>query len=193
MDGQDLNPTAASLLGFLQGRPMSGYELANEVAGSIGYFWNVTRSQLYRELKELAARGYITLAETGAREKRVCSITKSGRAAFAAWIAREPDSELIRYPLLLTLFFGDAVDSQTLRAWLAAHRERHVQRLARYEELLPQIREDAPYPALTLEFGIDYERMVITWIDKVLMPEGSLPDNGKKTQNALEARVSIGG
>jgi DNA-binding PadR family transcriptional regulator len=193
MDGQDLNPTAASLLGFLQRRPMSGYELANEVAGSIGYFWNVTRSQLYRELKELAARGYIMLSETGARDKRVCSITESGRAAFAAWIAREPEAELIRYPLLLTLFFGDAVNSQTLREWLAAHRARHVQRLERYEDLLPQIREAAPYPALTLHFGIDYERMVINWIDKLLTAEGSPPDNGKKTQNASEARVSIGG
>lgn len=193
MDGQDLNPTAASLLGFLQRRPMSGYELANEVAGSIGYFWNLTRSQLYRELKDLTARGYIVLSETGAREKRVCTITKSGRTAFAAWIAREPEGELIRYPLLLTLFFGDAVDSNTLRAWLALHRERHAARLARYEDLLPQIREAAPYPSLTLQFGIDYERMVLSWIDKVLMTEGALPDNGKKTPNALEARVSIGG
>lgn len=193
MDGQDLNPTAASLLGFLQQRPMSGYELANEVAGSIGYFWNVTRSQLYRELKELAARGYISVARTGTRDKRVCSITKSGRAAFAAWIAREPEAELIRYPLLLALFFGDTVNSQTLREWLAAHRERHVKRLAYYEDLLPRIREEAPYPALTLQFGIDYEHMVLNWIDKLLMPEGALPDNGKKTQNALEARVSIGG
>lgn len=193
MDGQRINPTAASLLGFLARRPMSGYELASEVAGSIGYFWNVTRSQLYRELKDLAARGYIALSETGPREKRVCSITKSGRTAFAAWIAREPETELIRYPLLLTLFFGDAVDSQTLREWLGAHRERHVQRLAQYEALLPQICEPAPFPALTLEFGIDYERMVINWIDKLLMPAGAIPDNGKKTQNAPEARVSIGG
>src|SRR5579884_2662798 len=102
MDGQDLNATAASLLGFLQRRPMSGYELANEVGGSIGYFWNVTRSQLYRELKDLAARGCIALSETGSREKRICTITKSGRAAFAEWIAREPEGELIRFPLLLT-------------------------------------------------------------------------------------------
>jgi DNA-binding PadR family transcriptional regulator len=192
MDGQALNPTAASLLGFLHRRPMSGYELAAEVAGSIGYFWNVTRSQLYRELKGLADRGYVTLSETGARDKRVCSITKSGRAAFAAWIARRPEPELIRFPLLLTVFFGDALDPQKLREWLNAHRELHADRLARYEELLPRVRVSAPYPALTLDFGIAYERMVLDWIEQ-LMAEGSLPDNGKKAQNASEARVSIGG
>lgn len=171
---------------------MSGYELASEIAGSIGYFWNVTRSQLYRELKDLHVRGHVALSETGAREKRVCSITKSGRAAFSAWIAREPESELIRYPLLLALFFGDDVDRQSLFEWLRDHRERHLQRLVRYEELLPAAREVAPYPALTLEFGIEYERMVLSWVDS-LMLAGRLPDNGKKTQNALEARVSIGG
>ncbi|HKU66933.1 MAG TPA: helix-turn-helix transcriptional regulator [Candidatus Baltobacteraceae bacterium] len=193
MERQDeLNATAASILGFLQQRPMSGYELSAEVAGSIGYFWNVTRSQLYRELKDLAARGYIALSETGAREKRVCSITKPGRKAFAKWISREPEGELIRYPLLLTLFFGDALDPERLRAWLRAHRERHAQRLAHYEQLVPQVRDRAPYPALTLEFGVEYERMVLRWVDKLLV-EGRLPDNGKKTQNALEARVSIGG
>lgn len=168
MDGQALNPTAASILGFLQQRPMSGYELANEVAGSIGYFWNITRSQLYREIKDLAARRYIALSETGSRDKRVCTITKTGRAAFAEWIAREPEPELIRYPLLLALFFGDAIEPQRLKSWLETHRERHAERLARYEEMLPQVREHAPYPALTLQFGIEYERMVLSWVDDVL-------------------------
>jgi DNA-binding PadR family transcriptional regulator len=171
---------------------MSGYEIASEVAGSIGYFWNVTRSQLYRELKELAQRGYITLSETGAREKRVYSITSSGRAAFAAWIARVPEPELIRFPLLLSVFFGDALETEQLREWLVAHRQLHRERLARYEEMLPRVQSTAPYPALTLEFGIEYERTVLRWIEK-LMAAGSLPDNGKKAQNASEARVSIGG
>src|SRR2546423_5398362 len=48
---QDLNSTAASLLGFLETYgPMSGYDIVGMVEGSIGYFWNVTRSQVYREL-----------------------------------------------------------------------------------------------------------------------------------------------
>ena len=147
---------------------MSGYELAQEVAGSIGYFWNVTRSQLYRELKALEGSAYIAVSETGARDKRVYRITKSGRSAFAAWIDREPDPELIRYPLLLSIFFGDALDPQRLRAWLIAHRERHARRLAQYEHLLPEVRAKHPYPALTLDFGIEYERMVIRWVDQLL-------------------------
>ena len=46
----DLNPTAASLLGYLDVGPMTGWDLNEFVRASIGNFWNVTRSQVYREL-----------------------------------------------------------------------------------------------------------------------------------------------
>ena len=48
-----LNPTAASLLGFLHQGPMTGWDLAQTVEATIGDFWNVTRSQVYRELRTL--------------------------------------------------------------------------------------------------------------------------------------------
>jgi DNA-binding PadR family transcriptional regulator len=150
---------------------MSGYQLAAEVAGSIGYFWNVTRSQLYREIRDLAQRGYLTLSESGARDRRLCTITGSGRAAFARWIAREPEQELIRFPLLLKVFFGDAVDRQDLRQSLRVHRERHAQRLARYEQMLPDVKKRAQYPALSLEFGIEYEKAVLRWFDRLELPK----------------------
>jgi DNA-binding PadR family transcriptional regulator len=170
MDGQELNPTAASLLGFLSRSPMSGYDLAAAVAGSIGYFWNVTRSQLYREIKELERRGYVTRSQTGAREKRVCTITAAGLRAFSDWIASEPEQELIRYPLLLSVFFGDRITAQTLARWLHEHRAKHEQRLKRYEDMLPRVQRDAPYPALTLQFGIEYEKAVLRWIDTLALP-----------------------
>ena len=51
-----INPTSASLLGFLYWRPMSGGEIVSAVEESVGHFWNVTRSQIYRELRVLASR-----------------------------------------------------------------------------------------------------------------------------------------
>ncbi|GAF98116.1 unnamed protein product, partial [marine sediment metagenome] len=41
-DADDLNATAASLLGFLLEGPRTGYELQEAVEASIGNFWNVT-------------------------------------------------------------------------------------------------------------------------------------------------------
>lgn len=52
----ELNATAASILGFLDRQSMSGSELAAQIENVIGDLWNVTRSQVYRELKLLNDR-----------------------------------------------------------------------------------------------------------------------------------------
>jgi hypothetical protein len=44
-----LNPTAASLLGFLHAGPMTGWDLVATAETLIGDFWSLTRSQVYRE------------------------------------------------------------------------------------------------------------------------------------------------
>jgi len=160
-----LNATAASILGLLGEGPKSGWELYAAFEASIGQFWSVTRSQIYRELRTLAAGGFIEIGETGPRERRVCTITESGRNAFTRWIAQMPGGELIRFPLLLMVFFGDAVPPQALRDAARAHRKIHADRLEGYEKLLPLARAHAPNPARTLDFGIAFERAVIAWID----------------------------
>jgi DNA-binding PadR family transcriptional regulator len=162
---RELNATAASLLGFLARRPMTGWELFARFEESIAHFWSLTRSQVYRELQALAEMGYLEIGASGARERRVCTITPAGREAFGAWIARMPGEEQIRFPLLLTVFFGDAVPPETLSAATKSHRATHAARLAEYEALVDHARAESPYPALALDFGIRYERAVLDWID----------------------------
>ncbi len=153
------------MLGLLTWRPMSGWDLYAAFEDSIGHFWSITRSQVYRELQTLAVRGLATSGTSGARERRIYTITDAGRAAFAAWIVRFPGDEQIRFPLLLTTFFGEDVPPDVLRGACVEHRRRHAARLAGYESQLDEIRIKRPYPALALEFGIAYERTAIAWID----------------------------
>ena len=133
----------------------------------------MTRSQLYRELKDLAERKLISLSAKGARDRRVCSITAAGRRAFAAWMAQPTGACVVRHPLLLALFFADRVEPERVREWIAHHRELRRERLATYEKLLPRVREVAQYPSLSLEFGIAFERMTLRWMDSV---EKRLPE-----------------
>src|SRR3954451_3189194 len=102
----ELNPTAASLLGYLDLGPMTGWDLDQWVRNSIGNFWNVTRSQIYRELRTLTERDYVEAGEAGRRERVHYTITDAGRAAFREWIAKPPPGDVIRSRLLLTVFFG---------------------------------------------------------------------------------------
>ncbi len=160
-----LNATAASILGLLMRRPMSGWELSTGFGSSIGSFWSVTRSQIYREIQTLGKAGFIVIGATGARDRRICTITPRGEAVFRAWIELMPGDELIRFPLLLMTFFGDVVPAHALKAACVAHREAHARRLAAAQARLPEIVAAQPFPALTLQFGIAYEQAVLAWID----------------------------
>src|SRR6266496_1769078 len=109
VDSQDvpsINATSASLLGYLYWRAMSGGEIVAAVEASVGHFWNVTRSQIYRELQTLARQGLVEVGELGPRRRCPYTITDEGRGAFLAWLEQDPGPDIIRSPLLLKFFFG---------------------------------------------------------------------------------------
>ena len=163
-----LNPTAASLLGFLHAGPRTGWELTAEIEQSIGNFWNVTRSQIYRELNRLAVDGLVRAGALGPRDRRPYSITGKGKVAFAAWINREPGEQLIRDPLLLVVFFREYVEPVKLVRFLTSHRLRHERALERYETLEARLRNTHSGPLDTLQFGIAYERAMLEWLGGLL-------------------------
>ena len=169
MAPRTLNPTAASLLGFLHERPMSGWDLVVTAQTTIGDFWTVNRSQVYRELTAMSDAGLVEAGAPEARERRPFTITPAGRQAFADWIAREPGSETIRFPLLLTIAFGRHVPPRELARFIQTHRAAHAKRLAEYRELddATDAEQEArdPFTTATLAFGIRYEEAVLRWFD----------------------------
>ena len=169
-NGTDLNPTAASLLGFLQLGPMTGWDLDGWVRNSIGNFWNVTRSQIYRELRTLTERGYVKAGSSGPRDRVPYAITNKGRAAFKRWIAEPPTPDMIRSRLLLTIFFGHHLPPDRLREIAESERQRHRATLDGYLELEPQLAVDPDqrFPLATLHFGIRYEQAMIDSLDELL-------------------------
>ena len=159
--GDELNPTAGSLLGFLHDGPMAGWDLVETAQLVIGDFWSLTRSQVYRELSRMADAGLVEAGERGPRDRRPYAVTDAGREAFARWVHRDPPEETIRFPLLLSVAFGRHVRPEMLRSWLQRHRTIHEERLARYHELTEAV--DDPYSAATLDFGVRYEQAVLDW------------------------------
>jgi DNA-binding PadR family transcriptional regulator len=176
MSSADLNATAASLLGFLYGGPKTGWDLVQAVEGSVGYFWNITRSQVYRELKTLAERDLVAERSAGARDKVPYAITAKGRQAFDEWIAREPGPSIMRMPLVLSIFFGRHLDPALLHRYIEKARLEHVARLEEYEAMRPEV--DDEFRQATLDLGITYEKTVIAWLEG--LPWRSEGKRGKK-------------
>ncbi|MEU3844039.1 helix-turn-helix transcriptional regulator [Streptomyces sp. NPDC028635] len=170
----NLNATAATLLGFLHTGEASGYELLGIAEEVVGAFWTVTRSQVYRELAALAERGLVMAGDTGPRARVRYRITDDGRDAFARWIAAPPGAEQIRYPLLLTIAFGGHLDRTRLLSYVDQHRTVHERRLKTYQARLGTAAFDIHQRA-TLAFGIRYEEAVLAWMDDlpaILGPAG---------------------
>ena len=72
---------------FFSSGPKTGWDLVREVNSSVGYFWNVTRSQVYRELR-MPDRGWTDQEQApGKRDRVLYTITAAGKEAFREWIA----------------------------------------------------------------------------------------------------------
>ena len=66
-----LNATAGSLLGLLTDcGDLTGADLVRTAQTRIGSFYNVTRSQVYRELATLEGQGLVSAGPRGVRDAR---------------------------------------------------------------------------------------------------------------------------
>jgi DNA-binding PadR family transcriptional regulator len=160
-----LNPTAATLLGFLHRGPMTGWDLAQMAEMVIGDFWNVSRSQVYRELRTLEQFEFVTASAAGTRERKPYTITQQGRDAFATFIQREPGTDLLRSPLLLMVFFGSHLDPVRRERFLAIQRLRHEQALDEYRRVQASLDPDEIDLANVLQYAIFHEDAVLRWFE----------------------------
>jgi DNA-binding PadR family transcriptional regulator len=165
MSARPINATVGSLLGFLHDGPQSGWDLVNTAQQTIGDFWSLTRSQVYRELAAMAQQGLIETDKVGARDRRAYRLTSAGRETFRDWLSRPPGEEQIRYPLLLTLAFARYLDPAQVAAFLSRHHAVHTARLQSYRQQLDAAKAEGAdaRDLVTLDFGVRYETAVLDW------------------------------
>jgi DNA-binding PadR family transcriptional regulator len=166
-----LNATQGALLGMLHAGPRTGWDLVREARAGLARFWNVTSSHVYRELATLETRKLVRAGTPGPRDRRPFTVTAAGRRAFAAWLATPPGPEQIRFPLLVTLWFGGHLGGETLAEFVAAARADHQARLGEYETL----HTGDPHIDAVISFGVHYERAVLEWLESLPFGEDQSP------------------
>lgn len=80
----------AILIALLE-KPSSGYDLARRFDRAIGYFWQATHQQIYRELGRMVAAGWVAVVEEGAVDaaatrKKVYRVLPAGREEVERWV-----------------------------------------------------------------------------------------------------------
>jgi len=163
----ELNATAGALLGFLSREPMTGWQVVQAAELELCDFWNLNRSQVYRELAKLNDDGLIEAGDKGVREQLPYTITERGRAAFLDWLHEDPSPEIIRSPLHLKLSFAEDLDAATCARFVQIHRLRNEERLAYYRRLETAIQDRRPRQTEVLRFGIMFREGFLTWLDSL--------------------------
>ena len=173
-----------ALLGFLNYRSLSGYDLKQVLDDSVSNFWHADLSQFYKTLKKLEADGLI-ISEIEPSlgdhpDRRVYTIDSSGQAALDEWLNTPPvDLSPLKEPLLLRAFFASRIPPQTLIMHLRLQRELHRQQLSLYQRkdaaelerkrsLLGANDADARLWNATLRAGVLYEEMYLKWLDETI-------------------------
>jgi PadR family transcriptional regulator AphA len=169
-----------AILGFLNYRPFSGYDLKKAFAISVQHFWPADQSQIYRTLSRLTEQGWaeIELVEQQERpDRKVYHITEAGRQELHNWLQTPLPLEKNRYAPLIKVFFAGQLDDEQILEILERQADQVRALLAQYGDV-PEA--SAPYNKmvgsereaffwmLTLDMGIKTAKAQLAWLEEVI-------------------------
>jgi DNA-binding PadR family transcriptional regulator len=161
-----------ALLGLLNEKSASGYDLIAQFDTTLANVWPATQSQVYRELGHLCEEGLLRVGEQGPRGRKEYSITEAGRSELQHWMAETEPNRVQRSETLLRIFFLGNLTHDQATAYLRQEGEiirRRQEILNRIEQTAKWDADDlATYGRLALEYGRRLMAMTLEWTDWAL-------------------------
>lgn len=171
-----------AILATLLSGPVSGYKLTKRFNAAIGYFWQATHQQIYRELTSLEEHGYVERVPSSSHStEKLYTLTPQGRNALVEWIMQPSEPGVLREDLLLKVRAGSLVSREVLLTELRRRRALHAERLAVYREIQERDFPDSQHLSyeqrllyLPLLRGLMFEKENVAWCDAAieLLEEG---------------------
>ena len=176
----ELTTTECAVLGLLAFGERSGYDLARAADRSIAFIWTPSRSQIYKVLPRLVARGVASsraVEQQRRPDKALYRVTPAGMRVLRAWIDNVDDDPAGGSSVfLLKILFGGFSEPAAAVAQVSAYRDYAARRLERYEEIE---RNPSPertiYGLVALQHGIAHARATAEWADRALVSLGAVP------------------
>lgn len=157
-----------AILGLLSHQPQSGYDLNRAFTSSVVYFWHADQSQIYRTLDRLEADGAIStqvIPQSGRPDRRLHSLTESGRAELDAWLMSPLEPNTVKDPLLARVFFAARLGHERVDALLSEAEERFRRELEELEAIdIDVVDLDTAMKAAVLRAGIDGTKSQLEWL-----------------------------
>lgn len=165
------------LLTSLLEKPSTGFELARRFDRSMGFFWNATHQQIYRELNGMLKKGWIsTLEEQAANSrKKTYQVEQLGRIQLAAWIEQQSEPAQLRDDLMVRLRAEAQLGGNSILPELERHLSLHKEKLSLYQAIHTKDFDNSEptnrvlfIHKMILELGIITESEWIKWLEQMI-------------------------
>ncbi len=128
-----------AILGLLEWRPMSGYDIKKIFAEPTSLYWSDNNNLIYRTLIAMNKEGLVS-CEIHYQEERpprkVYTISEKGVAALQAWLHTEPAVPAIRHPFLIQMAWAGRLDRAEIEHLLEVYEEEISMHLLIYRKLV---------------------------------------------------------
>ena len=167
-----------AILGMVNQKPMTGYDLMQEFESTLNEFWSAKHSQIYPELKKLTEEGdmeFEVVHQDTAPDKKLYHITEEGRRDFLAWLRKTEDMAATPKDVFrLRLFFASEMQPEDRENLIQEHLLQHKLRLNHLKNnqkkftAVPSSKEETWGDYVVLMGAIMREENTIQWLEKCL-------------------------
>lgn len=165
------------LLGLLDTRPMSGYDIKKIVEFSIRDFWSESYGNIYPTLQKFVTDGLANRTvkkQEGKPDRVVYHITPSGRKELVEWLKEPYQQRRIRDEFLAKFLFGHLLPIENNIKLVEKYKESMEDRIDWYRETVSNLEEQTIknrkdlLEYLALLQGIFVRESKLKWCEEVL-------------------------
>lgn len=163
------------ILGLINYRELTGYEIMTVFRDSLHFFWNAQTSQIYRELQTLEGKGWVEktpVCQQGKPDKNIYAITPEGHRELLRWLSDGESGLNSRNSILMKVFFlGECGREENIRYFeslkeycgmLLQNLDVAKENIAAYRAFL-DVPDKAVYWEMTVDYGRKNLQMHIDW------------------------------
>jgi DNA-binding PadR family transcriptional regulator len=163
------------ILGLLQKRSFTGYEMKHLFETVFSFFFDASFGTIYPTLSKMEQLGYITkenIAQESRPNKNVYTITPLGKEQFVSYMSSPIEKVTVRSDFHMRMFFGEYAQGEAAVKWIEefiAVTSKKLKELETMKSLSSESNTVFPTKFICLQIGIETIRAQIKVLQEGLL------------------------